>query len=84
MHDTAWLDNLAEQLAALDRLRQRAVTGPARVSQPRPVPWHRAEPLSAPRQQAIGAPREVHLHFHGASAEDIAEALRQLPGDPGQ
>jgi hypothetical protein len=38
-----------------------------------------AQPLSAPRHPAIEAPREVHIHIHGASAEDIAEALRQLP-----
>lgn len=58
--------------------RSRAI-GAARISSPRPVPWRPAEPLSAPRPPALGAPREVHIHLYGASAEDIAAALRQLP-----
>jgi hypothetical protein len=63
------------------RLRQRQAIGLPRVSPPRPVPWQRTDPLSAPGQPAIGGPREVHLHFHGASAEDIAEALARVNRD---
>jgi hypothetical protein len=48
------------------------------------VPWRRTEPLPAPRRPAIEPRREVHLHFHGVSAEQAAEILRQaqdeLPG----
>jgi hypothetical protein len=41
------------------------------------VPWRRAEPLPGPRRTAIPpAPRpEVHLHFHGVDADDVADAL---------
>jgi hypothetical protein len=63
------------------RVRQRQVIGSGRVSQPRQVPWRTGRLVSAPRQQAIDAPREVHLHFHGVDADDVAEVLRQLPGD---
>jgi len=64
---------------AVCRVRHpRPVHDPAapRVQQ---VPWHRAEPLSAPQHPAIAPPREVHLHFHGVAAEQIAVALRQFP-----
>jgi hypothetical protein len=30
---------------------------------------------------AIEQPREVHLHLHGVSADDIAAAIRQATGD---
>jgi hypothetical protein len=69
-------------------LRRRHAIPAAVVSQPRPVPWRATEPLSASRRSAAALPApgrpEVHLHFHGVSAEDIVEALRQLPGEPGR
>ncbi|HEV8275803.1 MAG TPA: hypothetical protein VGQ26_08920 [Streptosporangiaceae bacterium] len=34
-----------------------------------------AQPLPKPRP-AIERPAEIHLHFHGVSAEDIAATLR--------
>jgi hypothetical protein len=37
-----------------------------------------------PEPQALPARQEVHLHFHGVSAADIAAALRQLPHEPGR
>jgi hypothetical protein len=61
------------------RLRQGRATGAVRLAPPRPVPWPGTEPLSGPSRPAVEAPREVHLHFHGADAEEIAAALRQLP-----
>ena len=44
-----------------------------------------AEPLPAPRREAIGAPRpEVHVHFHGVTAEEVAAIIaRQNGGDHG-
>ncbi len=30
---------------------------------------------------AIGHPREVHLHLHGVSAEEIAAAIRRQQDD---
>jgi hypothetical protein len=42
------------------------------------VPWQRAAPLTALQHQAIGAPREVHLHFHGVGAEDVAAILADV------
>jgi hypothetical protein len=40
------------------------------------MPRRAAEPLTAPQRPAIGA-AEVHFHFHGVSAEDIAAAIRR-------
>jgi hypothetical protein len=48
------------------RLAYRATLAPPR---PFPVP-------SEPRP-AIEAPRQVHLHFHGVEAEDVAELIRR-------
>jgi hypothetical protein len=62
------------------RLRQRQAISSARASQPRQLPWQRTEPFSAPRRPAIGAPREVHLHFHGVGA-DAAEILARVNGE---
>jgi hypothetical protein len=45
---------------------------------PAPVPWQRTEPLTAPRRPAIEAPGQVHLHFHGVTAEDVAEVLARV------
>jgi hypothetical protein len=71
------------------RLRQRRAIGAVRVHRAAPLTRQAAEPLPAPRRSAaalpaIEAPREVHIHLHGTSAEDLAEALRQLPGEPGR
>jgi hypothetical protein len=78
------------------RLRHRRALGAARVAPSRPVPWQRAEPLSAPKRPAIEAPRQdLHLQFHGVTAEDVAAILaarcrdcdlagcRTLPDDAG-
>ena len=32
-------------------------------------------PLPAPEQRALGRAQEVHLHFHGVSAEDVAAII---------
>jgi hypothetical protein len=61
------------------RVRHRRPGTPLPVHRGRPVTWQAAEPLPAPQRPAIEAPREVHIHVHGASAEDIAEALQRLP-----
>ena len=37
-----------------------------------------------PEPRALPARPEVHLHFHGVSAADIAAALRLLPHEPGR
>jgi hypothetical protein len=34
--------------------------------------------LPAPQRPAIEGPAEVHLHFHGVGAEDVAEVLRRV------
>jgi hypothetical protein len=41
------------------------------------VPGGPFQLLPALRRPAIAAPREVHLHFHGVSAEDLATILAQ-------
>ena len=56
------------------------------VTPPVPVPRQAAEPLRMPPRPAIGAPKqEVHLHFHGVTAEEIADILaeRNRPDGPG-
>lgn len=53
----------------------RPITGPAVVQMPRERPA--AVEASQPRP-AIEPPRnELHLHFHGVSAAEVAEAIRQ-------
>jgi hypothetical protein len=47
-----------------------------RCPAPKQVPWHCAKPLSAPHRPAIEAPPEVHLHFHGVTAEEVAEIVQ--------
>lgn len=58
----------------------------ARRGVPRAVPVHRvrvlprqaAQPLPDPRRPAIEAPQQdLHLHFHGLSAEDVAAIIKQ-------
>jgi hypothetical protein len=66
---------------AVYRVRHRRAITRADVSLPRPVPWQHTEPLSAARAPAIEAARpEVHLHFHGVTAEDIAAILQRHTG----
>jgi hypothetical protein len=36
----------------------------------------RPSPLPSEPRPAIGAPREVHLHLYGVSAEEVAAAIR--------
>jgi hypothetical protein len=50
-----------------------ARTGP--LSFPKPV--RAAQPLPRPARQAIGPPREVHLHFHGTDPAEVAELIRR-------
>jgi hypothetical protein len=64
------------------RVRQGRRSAPLRVRQVPPVTWRAAQAVQEPRRPAIEAPREVHLHFHGADAEQVAEVLRQLPHEP--
>jgi hypothetical protein len=50
------------------------------------VPGRRAEPLPAPSRGAAALPApqrpaEVHLHFHGVSAEDAAAIVRRAIED---
>jgi hypothetical protein len=57
------------------RLRHSGPQNAARVTAlPRDV-TRAARPLPGPRPAAIEAPREVHLHFHGVTAEDVAEII---------
>jgi hypothetical protein len=51
--------------------RARANTA-AVVSPARAVPPRAAETLSAAQRPAIEAKRELHIHLHGVSAEDVA------------
>jgi hypothetical protein len=60
------------------RLRHGRAIRTTRVSFPKAVPRQGPETLSAPRPPAVEAPREVHLHFHGIGAEDVAEILARV------
>jgi hypothetical protein len=62
------------------RLRQSRANRVTPASSPRPLPQRPAESIEAPQQPAIGRPAEIHLHFHGVSAEDIAAAVRHAKG----
>jgi hypothetical protein len=42
-----------------------------------------AQPLPPQERRAIGPPREVHLHLHGVSAEDVAAALKAARNEAG-
>lgn len=49
------------------------------------LPGQAAEPLPGPRRPAISAPKqELHLHFHGVTAEDVASIIaeRNRPDGP--
>jgi hypothetical protein len=63
------------------RLRQGRASRTTRVSFPRAVPLARAKSLSAPRPPAVEGPRQVHLHFHGVSAEDVAAIIARQNGE---
>jgi hypothetical protein len=65
------------------RVRHRGAVRVLPVPRAHPVTWQAAEPLPAPQRPAIEAPREVHLHFHGVSAEDVAELLARVNRDHG-
>jgi hypothetical protein len=64
------------------RLRRGRQNAPLVVHQVPPVTWRPAESLPVPRRSvaALPAPErpaEIHLHLHGASAEDIAAILAE-------
>lgn len=66
------------------RARRGAGEPPEGGFAPRPVvyrlpgPERPAAAVPAPKRPAIEAPaRELHLHFHGVDAEQVAEILRQ-------
>ena len=57
-----------------------ALAGPARgPGHARPHRARAARPLPPPRQAMERAP-EVHLHFRGVTAEDVAAILQDSPG----
>jgi hypothetical protein len=64
------------------RLRRGRQNAPLVVHQVPPVTWRPAESLPVP-QRSVAAlpaperPAEIHLHFHGVSAEDIAAILAE-------
>jgi hypothetical protein len=67
------------------RLRYRRPGGTTRASflgtvQPRPT---QALPAAPPTSAALPPParREVHLHFHGVTADDVAEILGRVNHD---
>ena len=57
---------------------RRSVSGAARAARP-PALVRAARPLPPPRQAIERAP-EVHLHFHGVTAEDVAAIVQDSPG----
>jgi hypothetical protein len=65
------------------RLRHRRRSAPWQVQCITPAPA-RPSPLRSEPRPAIEAPRQVHLHLHGVSAEDIAAILARnhFPGGP--
>jgi hypothetical protein len=71
---------------AADRVHRWRTGAPARVSVPAPPPSRAVEAPTAPCQgnsfpdaarPAIEASRQVHLHFHGVDAADVAELLHR-------
>jgi hypothetical protein len=60
------------------RLEDAARAGPPNLGAVSPL--HRtaraAQPLLEPRP-AIEAPRQVHIHLHGVTPEDVAELVRR-------
>jgi hypothetical protein len=58
------------------RLRRGRQDAPRQVQRITPAP-PRPSPLRSEPRQAIEAPQQMHLHFHGASAEDVAAIIAQ-------
>jgi hypothetical protein len=48
-----------------------------------PATARSAESLPAPRRPAVEAPAEVHLHFHGITAEDVVAIVADVNQDRG-
>jgi hypothetical protein len=73
--------------ASTDGLATRGRYRPARYAGPGIALGHagrRPEPVPAPRRPAVEAPRpELHLHFHGVTAEDVAAILADVNRDRG-
>ena len=73
------------------RLRHRATEPARRVYQAHPVAQRRPQALPEPRPSAaalppadrheLEAPRQLHIHVHGVSAEDVAAIIRQQQED---
>jgi hypothetical protein len=63
------------------RLRQTRPDTARVIHRITPAPA-RPSPLSSQARQAIGAPREVHLHLYGVSAEAVAAAIRNQDNPP--
>ena len=62
------------------RLRRGRQGAPLVARRVTPVTRQAAEPLPAPRRPAIERPAELHLHFHGLTAEDVAAILARRDG----
>jgi hypothetical protein len=60
------------------RLRRGRASGTTAGSLPRPVPRRPIQAVSEPQPPAIEALREVHLHFHGVTAEDVAAIIARV------
>jgi len=60
--------------------RHRRRLRAARASYPQPRMSARAAPPLLALRPAIGRPSEVHLHLHGASAENVAAILASPDG----
>jgi hypothetical protein len=58
--------------------RRRQAISATVVSPPGQVPRRAAQAIPAPQRPPIGAPREVHLHFHGVTAEDVAAIVADV------
>lgn len=69
--------------AVVYRVRHRASSAPPwRTQLPRSewAPEHPRATQAFAQPRALPPPQQVNLHFHGVSAEDIAEAIRQARG----
>jgi hypothetical protein len=65
--------------AARPKARASGTSGTHLPARPAADP---AEPLPAPQRPAIGAPKqELHLHFHGVTAEEVAAILADVNRD---
>jgi hypothetical protein len=59
------------------RVRRGRRSAPLVVHQVPPVTLRAAQAVQEPRHPAIGAPREVHFHFHGVSADEEAAIIQR-------